>query len=736
MPAKIHYDVSDILEYARYHATLSGIQRVSTQLISHIVSKHGTERLRLIGWHPLRQRMVSFDASYFAGDYKYDQKDFCRHFALGRSTIGGASLRAYLKQKYGRRWRRHLHHVRLLLANSVTGGRTFKKRNIGPAQPQQPPGRMKDGFAPAPGDVVFIVGATWNFDKYLWALAQERRRSGIVICQFIHDLIPLLTPEHVVDDVPRHFAHWLKHLGGNTDYFLTNSRATKSDLDTWLAQNGIDVPTGVLPLAHQFVDYARGDASPERHSTEGPIHARIRNAARLPYALCVGSIESRKNIWALANVWKRIHARLGESTPRLIFAGNPGWLREDFDDFIKATGSLYGYIRILERPSDEELAYLYRRCLFSVFPSYKEGWGLPVGEGLWFGRPVVCSNTSAMPEVGGPLADYVDPTSWESIEAALLKMITDTGYREQRAAEIGAARLRTWSEVADDLWRELSVLTSRGDGTTEFLTTPKQAATPSNSDNLTDHPKFVAPAKRGAPEPCSPKGRGGERCVLPRDPRPTTQDEVDALPWWHSIDLGNGVVTKGGKTLQAIRTEAEVAFRYGVEGKTVLDIGAWNGAFSFEAERRGAAAVTALDHHIWTTDPEHRKAFELARDALGSSVKDIICDVHDVTPSIGEFDVVLLMGIFHHLKNPLLAMEIVGPLAREMLILESYTALNDLKVPAMRFFPRHELDGDASNWWGPNIPCLRATLELIGFRKIQPTLHPTANNRVIMHAWR
>jgi glycosyltransferase involved in cell wall biosynthesis len=219
------------------------------------------------------------------------------------------------------------------------------------------------------------------------------------------------------------------------------------------------------------VDYDR-DPSSKPALTNGPIRAHIRNAARLPYVLCVGSLESRKNIWTLANVWQRIHSRLGISTPRLIFAGNPGWLREDFDDFIRGTGSLNGYIRIIERPSDAELGYLYSRCLFSVFPSYKEGWGLPVGESLWFGRPVVCSNTSAMPEVGGTLADYIDPTSAESIEAGLLRMITDAGYRERRASDIAGAQLRTWENVADDLWDKLNHLSAtRG---TEAMV-PRQA---------------------------------------------------------------------------------------------------------------------------------------------------------------------------------------------------------------------------------------------------------------------
>jgi glycosyltransferase involved in cell wall biosynthesis len=364
MSGVVHFDITEILEYARHNATLSGIQRVTTEIITHIVNRHGTDKLRLIGWHPLRHRIVSFDASYFSGNYKYDQEDFCRHFGVARPPIGGASLKFYLDRKYGRRsWRRPVHHARLLLANGLTAGRTFRKRNIGPAGARQPPrGRMTDGLPLEPGDLVFIPGATWNFDDYLSALAQERQRRVVTVCHLIHDLIPLLAPEHVGDGVPERFARWLAHLSRNTDYFLTNSYATQRDLEAWMAENCAAVPTGVLPLAHQFVDHPQ--RSLRAADIDGGIQARVRNAARLPYVLCVGTIESRKNIWTLANVWKRIYERLGCNTPRLIFAGRQGGgLNEDFEDFIRGTGSVYGYIRVLECPNDAELAFLYRRCL-------------------------------------------------------------------------------------------------------------------------------------------------------------------------------------------------------------------------------------------------------------------------------------------------------------------------------------------------------------------------------------
>lgn len=78
-----------------------------------------------------------------------------------------------------------------------------------------------------------------------------------------------------------------------------------------------------------------------------------------------------------------------------------------------------------------------------------------------------------------------------------------------------------------------------------------------------------------------------------------TQEVIDHLSWWHSIDFGNGVVSKGAKSTSLISKQADLALKYGVEGRSVLDIGAWDGAISFEAERRGASRVVAADSHAW-----------------------------------------------------------------------------------------------------------------------------------------
>jgi glycosyltransferase involved in cell wall biosynthesis len=443
----IHFDLTDVLEYARHNTTLSGIQTMLVRVLNEMVDAYGQERIRLIGYHPNLKRLVSWEPSYFAGPFKYEHSDFCSRFGL--TTADVPTLREFVESKYGRRYA-GFHSARLRVKNVLTGGRALRRHGIALSTAMRRPPPLPDDAESCfvSGDVVFAGGGTWGVRPMINELIRLKRTRGIKLYFFIHDLIPLLAPEHV-DHVNLHvFEDWLRLIAEHGDLFLTNSVSTKSDLLAWFADNGVNIPTRVVRLAHQFADWPRS-AVPDHPQ----VH--VRNDARLPYVLCVGTIESRKNVWTLANVWREIHAKLGTATPRLLFAGKPGWAKNDFDDFMRGTGSLYGYIRIVDRPSDGDLAFLYRNCLFSIFPSYKEGWGLPIGESLWFGRPVICSSTSSMPEVGGSLADYVDPYDPQAIEKAILKMITDPAYREKRASEVATTRLRSWADVADDLWATL-----------------------------------------------------------------------------------------------------------------------------------------------------------------------------------------------------------------------------------------------------------------------------------------
>lgn len=224
-----------------------------------------------------------------------------------------------------------------------------------------------------------------------------------------------------------------------------------------------------------------------------------------------------------------------------------------------------------------------------------------------------------------------------------------------------------------------------------------------------------------------------------------TQEEADRLSWFHTIELGGGVVTKGAKALPDIRGEAEIVFRHGVDGKSVLDIGAWDGAFSFEAERRGARRVLATDRFCWVGPGWGRKeSFDFAHRALGSKVESLVVDVPDIgRDTVGTFDVVLFNGVFYHLLHPFLMLEKIAEVVGELLVMDTETALDDEDRPAMVFFPGAELNGDGSNWWAPNIKCVQAMLRHVGFSRVETVpswrFDGAINHqrgRFTFHAWR
>jgi tRNA (mo5U34)-methyltransferase len=217
------------------------------------------------------------------------------------------------------------------------------------------------------------------------------------------------------------------------------------------------------------------------------------------------------------------------------------------------------------------------------------------------------------------------------------------------------------------------------------------------------------------------------------------QSRVAALPWHHSIDLGGGVVTPGNKSAALCNDEAALIFdRVDLSGRSVLDIGAWNGFFSFEAKRRGASRVLATDSYCWSHPHiRGRETFEIARSALGLEIDAREIDVIDLSAeTVGKFDVVLYLGVFYHRYDAVEALARVAALATQLLIVETHLELRDVPVPAMAFFPGCELANDPTNWWGPNEQCIKDLLLGHGFEEIEMTTHPMGHNRAIFHAWR
>ncbi len=215
---------------------------------------------------------------------------------------------------------------------------------------------------------------------------------------------------------------------------------------------------------------------------------------------------------------------------------------------------------------------------------------------------------------------------------------------------------------------------------------------------------------------------------------------VGQITWFHQIDLGHGLVTPGqDPTPQKLQV---LGIPEDLRGLSVLDIGAWDGFFAFEAARRGARRVLATDSFSWGNGGWASKAgFELARRVLRSKVEDKTIDVMDLSrEAVGQFDLVFFLGVLYHLKHPLLGLERVASVTRKQLILETHVDLIDYPRPAMAFYPGKELTNDPTNWCGPNPAMVIAMLETVGFNKVVIHSGPhypfAVTTRMVFHAWK
>jgi tRNA (mo5U34)-methyltransferase len=215
--------------------------------------------------------------------------------------------------------------------------------------------------------------------------------------------------------------------------------------------------------------------------------------------------------------------------------------------------------------------------------------------------------------------------------------------------------------------------------------------------------------------------------------RTELERRVRQIKWCHPIDLGGGLVT---------RPEWHVRQRFArrvrfldlpddLTGQSVLDIGAWDGFFSFECERRGAARVLAIDTYAW--DVHGKDGFLLAHSALNSKVESMRLAAEDLDPQvIGQFDLVLFLGVLYHLRSPIGVLDRLRRVTRGTLVCETHALVPALhaRYPLISFFPGdgHESGSRYEFTAIPTIECMRQMLAAAGFRQVdvrhRPSLAP------------
>jgi glycosyltransferase involved in cell wall biosynthesis len=272
-------------------------------------------------------------------------------------------------------------------------------------------------------------------------IAEAKRRYGIRFSILIHDLIPIENEAFVEQRHVVQFRNWLKEAIPAADVVLTISQYSRAALIKLAADAGWSLPRVEV-------------VAPGSGLNDRPMAGDQRTIS-FPqrYVLFVSTIEIRKNHRLLVRVWRRMLERHGaDAVPVLIFAGQIGWSVDDLLADLTASNYLAGKIELRPGLSDAELRQAYRCCLFTVFPSLSEGWGLPIAESLMHGKFCVASNRTSIPEVGGSLIDYFDPSNDDDALAKIERLLLDPGYLTAREARLRAEyRPRTWADCVHAL---------------------------------------------------------------------------------------------------------------------------------------------------------------------------------------------------------------------------------------------------------------------------------------------
>ncbi len=324
--------------------------------------------------------------------------------------------------------------IRSRLARLVAGGLLFRRR---------------DDLS---GRIYLNVGHT-GLDKP--GHTEWVQRTGVQPFYFVHDLIPLNHPQYCRPGEPEKHLRRMRALLSLGAGVIANSRETLNELAVFAGlQHALDMPPGlVAPLG--VVDGMPRDVDAAHVTLPGR-----------PYFVMLGTIEGRKNHLLILNIWSELARRLGTACPQLVIIGQRGWESEQAVDMLDRNEDIRGHVIELSRCDDAQLAAYMANARALLFPSFVEGYGLPLVEALSLGTPVIASNLGVFRELAGDIPDYfspIDGLGWA-------RAIEGYAQTESPLRDAQKARMAGWQPPS---WQQHFALVDRWLG--QFSAVPRPA---------------------------------------------------------------------------------------------------------------------------------------------------------------------------------------------------------------------------------------------------------------------
>jgi glycosyltransferase involved in cell wall biosynthesis len=261
-------------------------------------------------------------------------------------------------------------------------------------------------------------------------LQRLKDSTGARFVCLVHDLIGIDFPRFVRRRQRRRHRDRMDSVARFADAVIVNSSATGSAFRRRYGPAGFEAPLVVAPLG---IDLG--------------IEPRTPAAAADPYFVCVATIEPRKNHRLLFSLWQRLAAELGHAAPRLVLVGHRGWKSKSILRNATRPPIRSGLIEEHNSASDAEVARLLLAARALLYPTFAEGYGLPVAEALALRVPVICSDLAELREVGRNAPEFLDPHD----KSAWLEVVRDyagagSGRREAQLRRMANWRAPSWNE--------------------------------------------------------------------------------------------------------------------------------------------------------------------------------------------------------------------------------------------------------------------------------------------------
>lgn len=295
---------------------------------------------------------------------------------------------------------------------------------------------LKETIAIKNGDTLFIVGAFWT--GQLEGVKRLQEETQFKVMAFMYDMVPAIMPQLCTQVTDIDFNREIKKAIRLVDTWVCISENTKKDLIDYAKEYKIKMKS------KENIVVRLGSDINVNGETRSPFE---KNKEPEEFLLFVSTLEARKNHQLIYQAVKLAEEK-GITLPTIVFAGKHGWHADDLVAALNRDDTIKNKIVWLKQVDDSNLRWLYQNCLFTIYPSLYEGWGLPVAESLTYNKFVIASKASSIPEVAGNLVDYFSPYSVDELLEKINLYASDRELLLTKTNILSSLAQTTWHETA------------------------------------------------------------------------------------------------------------------------------------------------------------------------------------------------------------------------------------------------------------------------------------------------